>query len=201
MEQLVRIAGVAAPIWRINIDTDQISPGSTNFHGPRTDFGGALFGNWRYREDGSENPDFILNREPYRHAVILLAERNFGAGSSRESAVMSLRAFGFRVVIAPSFGGVFFNNAARVGILPIELPIETVRALAEAPTLAVDLAALTVTAGNRVIGFAIPALIRELMLSGLDEVDYTLSRRARLEAFWSRDQAARPWIYGDGNGH
>jgi 3-isopropylmalate/(R)-2-methylmalate dehydratase small subunit len=195
MEQLTRIEGVAAAIWRINIDTDQISPFSTHFKGERTAFGAALFGNWRYLEDGSENPDFILNQEPFRHASILIAERNFGAGSSRESAHVSLRAFGFRVVIAPSFGGVFVNNAVRAGILPVEQPIEVCRELAEAVNVTVDLTSEMVLAGNRSWPFRTAPLLRQMMLAGLDEVEFTLARRGTLEAFWAKDEAARPWIY------
>ena len=120
MESLVRITGTAAPFMRINIDTDQIVPGKELIRVRTEGYAPSLFAYWRYLGEREPNPDFILNQEPWRHAVILLADRNFGCGSSREAAPRALREFGFRVAIAPSFGGIFYNNAFRNGLLPVE---------------------------------------------------------------------------------
>ena len=156
MEQFVRIEGTAAPMMRINIDTDQITPGKEIMRAHDDGWGASLFGHWRYIGDREPNPDFILNKEPWKHATILLADRNFGCGSSRETAPKALRDFGFRAVIAPSFGGIFFNNSFRNGLLPVELPIEQVKVLAAESDatgglarISVDLEAQTVTAVQR----------------------------------------------------
>src|SRR5258706_2115813 len=127
MEALQKVTGIAAPFMQINIDTDQMIPtiflGGTDAKG----YGKNLFHHWRFLPDGSPNPEFILNQAPFDHAEILLADRNFGCGSSRERAPKALREFGFPAVIAPSFGGVFFNNCYRNGVVPVELSIEAVR--------------------------------------------------------------------------
>jgi len=203
MESFRSVTGIAAPILRINIDTDQIIPtlflGGTDAKG----YGEHLFHHWRYLPDGSPNPEFILNQAPYDRAEVLLADRNFGCGSSRERAPKALREFGFRAVIAPSFGGIFFNNCYRNGIVPVELPIEDVRAIASEVEAAggdarvtVDLEAQTVTSpGGRQYRFAAPETLRQMLLQGVDEIELTLSRRAELDAFRDRDRARRPWAY------
>jgi len=197
MEQLVRVRSVAAPMLRINIDTDQIIPtlylGGTDAKG----YGKYLFAGWRLLADGSPNPKFILNREPYSRAQILLADRNFGCGSSRERAPKALRDFGFRAVIAPSFGGIFLNNCYRNGIAPVELAIESVREIAaEAGEVTVDLEAKTVTSpSGKVYRFEAPELLRQMLLQGTDEIALTLARHAEIDAFRERDRARRPWAY------
>ena len=209
MESLARVRGIAAPLLRINVDTDQIIPGpeimaSTDESYAR--WGTGLFAGWRYLADRRPNPEFILNREPWNQATILLADRNFGCGSSREPAPKALRGFGFRAVIAPSFGGIFYNNCFRNGLLPVELPIAQVRVLAEQMEAAgghaevtVDLAAQTVTApGGQVFPFRAPPVLRRMLLEGLDEVDLTLSRAAEIAAFRKADSARRPWVYRPG---
>jgi 3-isopropylmalate/(R)-2-methylmalate dehydratase small subunit len=134
---------------------------------------------------------------------VLLADRNFGCGSSRERAPKALREFGIRAVIAPSFGGIFFNNCYRNGIVPVELPIEDVREIArevEASAgegrVTVDLEAQRVTSpsGRRYV-FTAPGTLRAMLLQGVDEIELTLGRRAEIEAFRSRDRARRPWAY------
>jgi 3-isopropylmalate/(R)-2-methylmalate dehydratase small subunit len=203
MESLKKITGIAAPMMRINIDTDQIIPtlflGGTDAKG----YGEHLFHHSRYLPDGKANPDFILNQPPYDHAQVLLADRNFGCGSSRERAPKALREFGFRAVIAPSFGGIFFNNCYRNGIVPVELPIEDVRAIVaevdaakgEAP-VTVDLEAQTVTSpGGRQFRFTAPGTLRQMLLQGVDEIELTLSRSREIDAFRERDRARRPWAY------
>jgi 3-isopropylmalate/(R)-2-methylmalate dehydratase small subunit len=203
MESLKKVTGIAAPMLRINIDTDQIIPtlflGGTDAKG----YGEHLFHHWRYLPDGRPNPEFILNQAPYDRAQVLLADRNFGCGSSRERAPKALREFGFRAVIAPSFGGIFFNNCYRNGIVPVELPIEDVRAIASEVEAAagdaqvtVDLEAQVVTSpGGRQFRFTAPGTLREMLLNGVDEIELTLSRRTELDAFRARDRERRPWAY------
>ncbi|UCE31272.1 MAG: 3-isopropylmalate dehydratase small subunit [Burkholderiales bacterium] len=208
MESFVRVRGIAAPLMRINVDTDQIIPGSEIMRSTDESierWGPGLFANWRYLDLDSRtpNPDFILNREPWSRAVILLADRNFGCGSSREPAPKALRGFGFRAVIAPSFGGIFFNNSFRNGLLPVRLPIEQVAALAEQVQAAdgrteveVDLQAQVVTApdGTR-FRFETPVALRTMLLQGLDEIATTLTRSDEIVAFRDRDRQRRPWVY------
>jgi 3-isopropylmalate/(R)-2-methylmalate dehydratase small subunit len=198
MEALRKVRGIAAPMLRINIDTDQIIPtlflGGTDARG----YGAHLFHGWRFLADGSPNPAFILNQPPYDGAQVLLADRNFGCGSSRERAPKALREFGFRAVIAPSFGGIFFNNCFRNGIVPVELPIENVRHLAAlAPgEVTVDLECQEVLAsdGTR-LGFRSPETLRQMLLAGVDEIQLTLERQDALEAFRAADRQKRPWAY------
>jgi len=203
MESLRSVTGVAAPMMRINIDTDQIIPalflGGTDAKG----YGKHLFHHHRYLPDGTPNPDFILNRAPYDAAQVLIADRNFGCGSSRERAPKALREFGFRAIIAPSFGGIFFNNCWRNGIVPVELPIEDVRAIvaeveasADAGPVTVDLESQSVTSpGGRCFRFASPAALRGMLLDGVDEIDLTLRRREEIERFRAADRTRRPWAY------
>ena len=203
MESLTKVTGIAAPLMRANVDTDQIIPtlflGGTDAKG----YGKHLFHHHRYQPDGSPNPGFILNQPPYDKAEVLLADRNFGCGSSRERAPKALREFGFRAVIAPSFGGIFFNNCYRNGIVPVELPIEDVRALvAEVEgsggqgKVTVDLEAQQVTApSGKTYAFEAPATLRSMLLQGVDEIDLTLSRGAEIERFRQGDRARRPWAY------
>ncbi len=208
MEQLVKVTGIAAPLLRINIDTDQIIPGREIMRGSREGYGTGLFGYWRYIEDRTPNPEFILNQAPWKDATILLADRNFGCGSSREPAPKALRGYGFRAVIAPSFGGIFFNNCFRNGLLPVELPIEQIRLIAAQmeesrgnARVTVDLEAQTVTAPQgEIFAFKTPALMRRMLLEGLDEIALTLSRSAEIEKFREADGTKRPWAYRPGAG-
>jgi 3-isopropylmalate/(R)-2-methylmalate dehydratase small subunit len=203
MEAFERVTGIAAPMLRINIDTDQIIPtlflGGTDAKG----YGAFLFHGLRFLADGSPNPEFILNQPPYDKAEVLLADRNFGCGSSRERAPKALREFGFRAVIAPSFGGIFFNNCFRNGIVPVELPIEQVRHIADLihrsqgrARVTVDLQALQVIApdGER-FAFKSPQKLREMLLAGCDEIQLTLERQPEIRAFRDNDRQRRPWAY------
>ena len=203
MEAMRSVTGVAAPLMRINIDTDQIIPalflGGTDAKG----YGAHLFHGWRFLADGSPNPDFILNQPPYDHAQVLLADRNFGCGSSRERAPKALREFGFRAVIAPSFGGIFFNNCYRNGIVPVELAVEEVRRIVEEVEasggkgeVTVDLETQVVTSpGGARFAFVAPGTLRQMLLQGVDEIALTLGRAEDIERFRSRDRARRPWAY------
>jgi 3-isopropylmalate/(R)-2-methylmalate dehydratase small subunit len=197
MEQFIRAKGIAAPLMRINIDTDQIIPARFLVRTSKEGIGEGLFADWR------KSADFILNREPFDRAVVILADRNFGCGSSREAAPQALRDRGFRAVIAPSFGGIFYNNCFRNGIVPVEMPIENVRQIAgemEASggrsEVTVDLEALRVsTAGGLSFDFIVPSMLREMMLAGKDEIEMTLEKGERIHAFRLTDKARRPWAY------
>ncbi len=202
MEKFTRLTGIAAPLLRPNIDTDVIIPIDDCVSVPRAEQGRCAFRAWRYLPDGSDNPGFALNRAPFREAVILLAGINFGCGSSREPAVWALMGLGFRAIIAPSFGDIFYNNCFQNGVLPIILPEETVRAIADQVEAAPD-APLTVDLENGVItnarGLRVPFSIddarRTALLEGLDEVGMTLKRDATIAAWQDRDRLRRPWIY------
>jgi 3-isopropylmalate/(R)-2-methylmalate dehydratase small subunit len=205
MEKFSSTTGFGAPLMQINIDTDQIIP--SRFL-PRTStpngLGEGLFAEWRTRPDGTPNPEFILNRAPWSGATLLLAGRNFGCGSSREGAPKALRQCGFRVVIAPSFGDIFYGNCFRNGIVPVALPEEVVvamadRAMAEGAeaTIEVDLQEQTVkTTQGEVFTFQSPARLRAMLLGGLDEIDLTLTMRSDIDVFRGKDNVARPWAYG-----
>ncbi|MBU6190396.1 MAG: 3-isopropylmalate dehydratase small subunit [Betaproteobacteria bacterium] len=207
MEAFRSVTGVAAAMLVINIDTDQIIPARYMGGPDATGYGKMLFANQRFLgDDRTPDPAFILNRAPYDQAQILLADRNFGCGSSRERAPKALREFGFRALIAPSFGGIFFNNCFRNGILPVELPIEAVRQIAEEVarsngqaqvTVDLDAGEVRSASGHR-FRFQTPPALRTMLLNGLDEIDVTLSARAEIDAFRSRDRARRPWAYLDG---
>ena len=203
MESLRQVSGIAAPMLRINIDTDQIIPalflGGTDAKG----YGANLFHGWRFLPDGEPNPDFILNQAPYDCAQILLADRNFGCGSSRERAPKALREFGFRAILAPSFGGIFFNNCYRNGIIPVELPIEQVRAIADEVAASQGLGQVTVDVEEKVVTspsgaryvFEAPETLRQMLMQGLDEIALTLSRQDAIDRFRAGDRTRRPWAY------
>jgi 3-isopropylmalate/(R)-2-methylmalate dehydratase small subunit len=190
MKPFQSLDAVALPIERANFDTDQIVP-ARYLQKPRSDdFGAYLFRDLRYRKDGSEDPAFVLNQESYRQAGIVVAARNFGCGSSREHAVWALYDYGIRAVIAPSFGDIFHSNALKNGLLPVVQPAEAVASLLQAivaepgSRIRVDLEAQAVTApdGTR-HAFAIDPFSKHCLISGLDELDYTLNQMSRIIAF------------------
>jgi 3-isopropylmalate/(R)-2-methylmalate dehydratase small subunit len=204
IEKFKSLDAVAAPVLRENIDTDVIIPINRLVgNAVRGTLGKWGFTAWRYKPDGSENPEFILNREPYRGAQILLTGVNFGCGSSREAAVWTLQEMGIRCVIGSSFGDIFFNNCFQNGLLPVVLDRETVESLAHevetsqgAGRIAVDLEAMTVTApsGKR-YSFDVEPARREALLAGLDEIGMTLRRAAEIAAFQDSDRRQRPWVH------
>jgi 3-isopropylmalate/(R)-2-methylmalate dehydratase small subunit len=202
VKPFVLVDGIAAPFPRDNVDTDALIPSRETQSVVRTGYGEKLFANWRY-EPGTriEQPDFVLNREPYRHADLLIAGRNFGCGSSREAAVWSLEQFGIRCVVAQSFGSIFRNNCIRNGVLPVVLDeAESSRLMAQAEQpdarFTVDLARTTIVdAEGGEVAFSVDPLEQEMLLAGLDEVELTLRRREAIEAFQRRDREERPWIY------
>lgn len=190
MQPFTTHTGVVAPLDRADVDTDQIIPKQFLKRVERTGYGQFLFWDWRAEPDGTPIADFVLNREPYARASILVARENFGCGSSREHAAWALRDFGFRVVLAPSFADIFRENADQNGIAALELPGEDIgkllqRAEAEAPLeLTVDLDAQTVSDRDGVVGrFEIDAFRKKCLLEGLDRIGLTLQNADAIAAY------------------
>ena len=193
MQPFVRETGVVAPLDRVDVDTDQIIPKQFLKRIERTGFGQFCFNDWRYREDGSLNPDFELNNPAYQGASILVAGRNFGCGSSREHAPWALQDMGFKAVIAPSFADIFFNNCFKNGLLPVVLPEATVNELLarakERPgyRVSVDLERQVVEDEEGVVAsFEVDPFRRHLMLNGLDDIGLTLQHADEIAAFEQR---------------
>lgn len=192
--------GHAATLMRDNIDTDQIIRIERIAQLKRGEFSHWLFETWRYLPDGTEDPRFVLNIEPYRAAPILIGGDNFGCGSSREMAVWAIQEFGIRCVIAPGFGDIFFNNCLQNGVLPIRLGRAQVEQLAAAAQLGdvlnVDLQACMVTsAATGEIPFSMLDTQRQSLLLGQDDVAQTLAANAQIDAFQKQDSDRRPWVY------
>lgn len=199
-----KLTAIAAPIMRSNVDTDVIIRIERLVgNGVRGTLGKWAFGSLRYLPDGSENPEFILNRQPYRQAEILVTGPNFGCGSSREGAVWSLQEMGIRAVIGSGFGDIFFANCFQNGILPIVVDKEVVDQLAAdieatqgAGRISIDLEAQTIVApSGQQHSFGIDPRRREGLLQGLDEIELTLRRDREIRAFQQADRLARPWIH------
>ena len=203
MQPFTKLTAIAAPLPMMNVDTDQIIPAKWLKTIQRTGLGVGLFESLRYREDGGERPDFVLNREPFRRAQILIAGPNFGCGSSREHAPWALLDFGIRCVIAPSFADIFHNNCFKNGILPIVLEKDQVdlliheAATATDPTFTVDLERRVIERplGNEPIRFDLDPGNRDKLLHGLDEIGQTLQRAARIDAFEREQKLGFPWLY------
>ena len=197
--------GIAAPLRRINIDTDAIIPSREMTTVTKRGLSGGLFAGWRYTDPKARtpDPDFVLNQPAYADSTILLSGHNFGCGSSREHAVWALVEFGIRCIIAPSFGAIFQNNCVRNGLLPVELPDATVQTLAEQVAddpqhhrVTVDLTVCTVTAPDgRMHGFALADGHRHILLNGLDPIGVTQQHQAAIDAFARDDRRRRPWAY------
>ncbi len=204
MQPFTKLTGVAAPLPLANVDTDQIIPAHWLKTIKRTGLGVGLFESMRYLPDGSENPDFVLNKARYRGAQILIVSQNFGCGSSREHAPWALLDFGIRCVIAPSFADIFHNNCFKNGILPIALPQEEVDLLlkeagtAPDPTFTVDLEAGLIhrPTANAPLPFDLDPANRTRLLEGLDEIGQTLQRAERIDGFEAGQRAKAPWLYG-----
>jgi 3-isopropylmalate/(R)-2-methylmalate dehydratase small subunit len=202
MEPFTTLTGIAAPLDEANLDTNQLCP--TRFNkvpkGPR--FAQILLHDRRFNADGSEKPDYILNQEPYRRAVIAVAGRNFGVGSSRETAVFGLIGFGIRSVIAPNFGDIFFNNSLKNGLLPVRLPAATVEALMRqlidrrGAELTVDLPEQAVTGPDgKVHRFEIEPLSKRRLIRGLDEIAHTQEYVSAIRRFEDDQRKSAPWLY------
>jgi 3-isopropylmalate/(R)-2-methylmalate dehydratase small subunit len=200
MKAFTRCEGYAAALMQDNIDTDQIIRIERIAQLKRGELAPWAFENRRYLADGTENPDFVLNTEPFRQAAILIAGDNFGCGSSREMAVWAIEEFGIRCVIAPSYGDIFFNNCLQNGLLPITLERSQVERLAAAALSGdifnVDLHACTVEAQDAgVIHFDLLAAQRQALLLGQDDIAQTLAIEPQIDEFQKRDRMLRPWVY------
>jgi 3-isopropylmalate/(R)-2-methylmalate dehydratase small subunit len=201
MEPFTVVRGPAAPLMLADVNTDVIAPG----HGGKGDLAANAFAPLRYLPDGSEDPDFVLNRAPFRGAPVLLAAQNFGCGSSREMAVWSLVGLGIRCVIAESFGDIFYGNCFQNGVLPVVLDHGALARLAqeaaEGEPVEVDLRTSLITApSGRGIAFDVNPTRRQQLLEGLDDLDVGIRRRDQVAAFQERDRARRPWVYCPGPG-
>ena len=200
MTPFTTLTAPAIPLRLANVDTDQLLPGRF-LRKPRSDgYDRYLFHDIRRGADGQPRPDFPLNDRRWAGASILVADRNFGGGSSREGAVYALVDAGIRAVIAPSFGDIFHSNAVKNGLLPVRLPIEAIEriwGIAEADPsapLSIDLAAQRVRPANgEAVGFEIDAFLKSCLLDGTDDIDLTLAHADSLDAHERADRAARPW--------
>jgi 3-isopropylmalate/(R)-2-methylmalate dehydratase small subunit len=202
MEKFTTLTGIAAPLPMINCDTDKIIPKQHLKTIARTGLGKALFDEMRYKPDGSENPDFVLNQTAYRNAKILVAGENFGCGSSREHAPWALLDFGIRAVIASSFADIFYNNCFKNGILPIKLPQAIVDQLMDDAKkgansrLTIDLAEQTVTRPDgEKIRFEIDAFRKHCLLNGLDDVGLTMQKAPAIDRFEQQSRISQPWLF------
>jgi 3-isopropylmalate/(R)-2-methylmalate dehydratase small subunit len=193
MTPFVTLEAVALPIAQPNFDTDQIIPARFLSRSRDLGLGECLFRDLRFAADGTERPDFVLNQEPFRAAGIVVGERNFGCGSSRENAVWALHDYGFRATIAPSFGDIFKNNSIKNGMLPVVLPADIVAGLIAqlqadpGARVAIDLPAQTVTLPDGSShGFDIDPFAKHCLLNGVDELAFTLSQLDEIVAFENR---------------
>ncbi len=203
MQPFTTITAIAAPIDEANVDTNQLCPTRFNKVPRGPQYAQVLFHDRRFNADGTEK-EFLLNVEPFRSAAIIVANRNWGCGSSRESAVYALYEFGIRCVIAPSFGDIHANNCSKNGLLPVVLPeaeVASIRAqLRDRPgaTVTVDLQEQTVTdPAGRVHRFEIHPVRKKCLLEGLDDVARTQEYRSRIEEFEAEYRAERPWLYAE----
>jgi 3-isopropylmalate/(R)-2-methylmalate dehydratase small subunit len=203
MEPFVTLDAIVAPLDRENVNTDDITPVRYLKSIRRTGFGPALFANWRYLDNqGTPNPDFMLNQPRYQGAQILLTRANFGAGSSREHAPWALLESGFRCIIAPSFADIFYNNCFNNGILPLTLEdseIDTLFGEVQATAgyrLTVDLPSQTVTrpSGDH-FAFTIDAFKKESLLKGLDNIGWTLQYAGEIARYEERRRQETPWVF------
>jgi 3-isopropylmalate/(R)-2-methylmalate dehydratase small subunit len=211
MEKFVKMQAIVAPLDRSNVDTDAIIPKQFLKSIKRSGFGPNAFDEWRYLDHGEPgmdnskrplNPDFVLNQARYQGANILLARENFGCGSSREHAPWALEDYGFRVIIAPSFADIFFNNCFKNGILPIILDEAKVDQLfneveaCEGYQLAVDLEAQTITTpGGEVIEFDVDPFRKHCLLNGLDDIGLTLQHVDEIKAYEEKRKQQAPWLF------
>lgn len=210
MQAFTTHTGIVAPLDRPNVDTDAIIPKQFLKSIKRSGFGPNAFDDWRYLDAGGPdidntkrrpNLEFVLNREPYDKATILLARENFGCGSSREHAVWALTDFGFRAVIAPSFADIFFNNSFKNGLLPVALTAAEVDRLFVAVNadkgmqIAIDLQTQTVTAGDISCQFEIDEFRKHCLLNGLDDIALTLAHADEIKDYENRRQQQTPWFF------
>ncbi len=203
MEPFKSHTGIVAPLDRVNIDTDAIIPKQFLRKIERTGFGQHLFHEWRFLdyEGTKENPDFILNKPKYRKSTILLTRDNFGCGSSREHAPWALEDYGFRVIVAPSFADIFYNNCIKNGILLIQLKSQEIEELFKetlshvGATMTADLASQTLTSpSGKKFSFAISEFDKYCMLNGLDQIGWTLQFEKDIAKYENRIKDQMPWL-------
>ena len=194
MTPFTQVTGIAAPLLRVDIDTDLIIRVERMTGTPRDGMGAYAFEAWRYRADGSEDPNFILNQPAFRGTPILLTGANFGCGSSREAAVWALMGAGLRCVIAPSFGDIFAGNCFQNGFLPIVLPAEMISSLSGL-RITVDLESQVIHTPGSAIPFSIEPMRRASLLAGLDDISLTQQHLAAIDAYQAADRQARPWVW------
>ena len=200
MDKFTKLTGVAAPMKIRNIDTDMIIPKQYLKTIKRTGLGAGLFSEMRFNEDGSENPDFVLNKPAYRNAKIIVAEDNFGCGSSREHAPWALMDFGVRCVISTSFADIFFNNCFQNGVLPIRVSREDLDKLMEDAergsnaTMTIDLEAQEIHGPDGgVVKFDIDGFRKHCMLNGLDDIGITMQKNKGITSYEENLAKDRPW--------
>ena len=205
MKKFDQLTGVAAPLNILNIDTDMIIPKQFLKTIKRSGLGANLFDEMRFTQDGEEIADFVLNREPYRGAEIIVAGDNFGCGSSREHAPWALLDFGIRCVISTSFADIFYNNCFKNGILPITVSADHRDALmadaadVENPELSIDLETQTIRRPNGVeVGFDIDPFRKKCLLEGLDDIGLTLEKGGSIDSFEATRADEKPWLYTHG---
>ncbi|CUH76329.1 3-isopropylmalate dehydratase small subunit [Tritonibacter multivorans] len=201
MNKFETFTGIAAPMPLVNIDTDMIIPKVFLKSIARTGFGKNLFDEMRYNRDGTEIPDFVLNKPQYREAQILIAGDNFGCGSSREHAPWALDDFGIKVIVSTSFADIFFNNCFKNGMLPVVLPQEQVDVLmkdaekGENARMTVNLEAQEITTSEgEVIKFNVDAFKKHCLINGLDDIGLTLEKADSIKTFEDQAAQARPWV-------
>jgi len=201
MEKFEKFSGIAAPMPLVNIDTDMIIPKQFLKTIKRSGLGVNAFAEMRYKADGSEVEDFVLNKSAYREASILIAGDNFGCGSSREHAPWALSDFGIKVVVSTSFADIFFNNCFKNGMLPIILPAEQVEILmndsekGSNARIEVDLEAQTITSSDgTVISFDVDPFKKHCLLNGLDDIGLTMEKSSSIEAFEKKLEIEQPWL-------
>ncbi len=201
MDKFETLTGIAAPMPMINIDTDMIIPKNFLKTIKRSGLGVNLFDEMRYDDDRNEIPDFVLNKDAYRDAQVLVAGANFGCGSSREHAPWAIKDFGIRCVIAPSFADIFFNNCFKNGILPIALPQEQVDLLMKDAEkganarMTVDLETQTITTSDgEVIKFDVDPFKKHCLMEGLDDIGLTMAKADSIDAYEAKTGSERPWV-------
>ena len=200
MEKFTVLEGVAAPMRVINVDTDMIIPKQYLKTIKRTGLGKGLFSEARYNDDGSENPDFVLNKPAYRNAKVIVAGDNFGCGSSREHAPWALADFGIRCVISTSFGDIFYNNCFKNGLLPIRVSPDDLEKLFDDAdrgansTLTIDLEKQEIRGPDGgVVKFEIDAFRKHCLLNGLDDIGLTQQKQGKIAGYEQKAHEARPW--------
>ena len=203
MEKFTTLTAVAAPVDIVNCDTDRIIPARFLKTVKRTGLGKNLFNDLRYNKDGSENPDFVLNKPAYRNAEILVAAHNFGCGSSREHAPWALNDFGIKCVISTDFADIFYSNSFKNGMLLIKVsPAELEKLMEDAErganaTLTVDLEKQEIAGPDGgIIKFELDSFKKHCLLNGLDDIGLTLQKVEKIDTYEDKQKSGQPWLYG-----